>query len=236
MMRHSSSLLGFVLFVLLVIPISSNLFSESGPTGTKESPVELRNEPHHHLKFENQYVRVWDTLIPAHEATLWHVHSYNNVVLTLADANVRVETIGADPAESQPKLGDVGFRKAPYTHRTMSIGDTPFHNMAVEILALPKNLEAAVEEGRTPLIENEQVRIYRISLAAGESTGIQTDLLPGLLVAITSGNVEILQTGQSQSHSAHFNAADVQWHEKQISRSIQNAGKERFEAVDIELK
>ena len=91
-----------LLNLLMLILMSKNIFSGSTPAGTQESPVELQNEPHHHLKFENKYVRVWDTLIPAQEATLWHIHSHNNVVLTLGDANVRVETVGADPAVSNP--------------------------------------------------------------------------------------------------------------------------------------
>jgi hypothetical protein len=233
-MQHRIHLRIFLMSMLMLILVSANIFSDSMPMGTQESPVELQNEPHHHLKFENKYVRVWDTLIPAHEATLWHVHSHNNVVLTLGDANVRVETVGADPAESQPKLGDVGFRKAPYTHRTMSVGETPFHNMAIEILALPNAVESPVEEGRNPLIDNEQVRIYRISLAPGESTGMQTDPLSGLLVAITSAEVETQEKGKPESTS--FHAADVRWRDKALTYSIKNVGTTRFEAVDIELK
>ncbi len=222
--------------LLLILTLSSaNLFSASPPSGTPESPVELQNEPHHHLKFENKYIRAWDTMIPAGEATLWHIHSNNNIVLTLSDAGVRVETVGGEPAESQVKLGDTGFRKAPYVHRTMSIGATAFHNMAIEILASPSVAsEQPRENARTPVIDNEQVRIYRISLAPGESTGMQTDLLPGLLVAMTSGDVELSE--KSTTESATLAAADVRWHDDAITRSIKNAGKTRFEAVDIELK
>jgi hypothetical protein len=235
-MQHRMYLRIFWMSMMMLILVSANIFSESTPTGTQVSPVELQNEPHHHLKFENKYVRVWDTLIPAHEATLWHVHSHDNVVLTLGDASVRVETVGADPAESQPKLGDVGFRKAPYTHRTMSVGATPFHNMAIEILALPNAGENPVEEGRNPLIDNEQVRIYRISLAPGESTGMQTDLLPGLVIAMTAGDLELTKKDQPETKAISFTAADVHWREKTITRSIKNIGTSRFEAVDIELK
>src|SRR6185436_2296343 len=130
-----------------------------------------------------------------------------------------------------PKLGDVGFRKAPFTHRTMSTGATPFHNMAIEILASAKK-NGTMDAGRTPLIDNEQVRVFRISLAPGESTGMQINSLPGLFVAITSGDVEILHTNQTNSKTDHLKAADVQWHEKPVTRSIRNTGKARFEAVD----
>ena len=60
------------------------------PAGTADSPVELSGEPRHHPKFENEFVRVLDVTVPAGDATLWHVHRRDNVVITLADANLRI--------------------------------------------------------------------------------------------------------------------------------------------------
>jgi len=40
-----------------------------------QAPVPLSGEPRHHLKFENQYVRVFDVLVPPGDATLFHTHS-----------------------------------------------------------------------------------------------------------------------------------------------------------------
>jgi hypothetical protein len=150
-MTHARSL-----FLLLILTLTdAAVFSQKAACGTPGAPVELSNEPHHHLKFENEYVRVWDTMIPANDATLWHRHSNDNVVITLGDANVRVETVGTAPAESQPKFGDVGFRKASYVHRTMSIGTAPFHNMAIEILkSPPSDPQSKIKQqiGREPSI------------------------------------------------------------------------------------
>ncbi|MGI9076108.1 MAG: hypothetical protein ACR2G6_02120, partial [Gemmatimonadaceae bacterium] len=39
-----------------------------------QSPVPIEKEPRHHLKFENQYVRVFYVFIPLGDTTLFHTH------------------------------------------------------------------------------------------------------------------------------------------------------------------
>src|SRR5205809_8064001 len=113
------------------------------PTGTRsqsnspQSPVEISGEAHHHPKFENEFVRVWDVTVPAGEATLWHVHRNDNVVVTLGDASLRIENATAPPTEAQWKFGEVRFAKATYVHRAMNVGMTPFHNLTIELLRSP---------------------------------------------------------------------------------------------------
>ena len=226
---------GFLIFIML----SVNTFSQSSPPGTEKSPVEIQNEPRHHLKFENKFVRIWDALIPAGGATLWHIHSKDNVVLTLSDAHVRIETVGAAPVETQAKAGDVAFRKAPYVHRTMSIGATPFHNIAIEILASHNSgnsSQTKAETGQTAVIDNERVRVYKISIGPGESTGMQTLPAASLQVALTPGRIETVKKDESKPVQKSISAGDLTWRENDVTRSIKNVGTTRFEAVDIELK
>jgi quercetin dioxygenase-like cupin family protein len=234
-MTHARSL-----FLLLILTLTAAaVFSQKATPGTAQAPVELNNEPHHHLKFENEYVRVWDTMIPANDATMWHRHANDNVVITLGDANVRVETVGGAPVESQPKFGDVGFRKASYIHRTMSIGMTPFHNMAIEILKSPlPDAMSKVKQmiGREPVIDNDKVRVYRLSLAPGESTQIHTHALPGLGIFLASAEIEMQTQGKDKVDRLKATAGDVRWRPGAVTHSIKNVGQTRFEAVDIELK
>jgi len=229
------------LLLLTLSLIAANTRSQSRGRGTAKSPVELKGEPHHRLKFENRYVRVWDALIPAGDATSWHIHRNDNVVLTLGDASVRVEAVGSPPIETQPKLGDVGFRRATYVHRTMSIGTNAFHNMAIEILSLPRapRNEAAitvVNSSRKPVFENDKVRVFRLSLAPGESTGMHSHPFPGLAVMITAGEIVIETPGIDKPGRATVSVGDVMWREDPTTHSIRNKGNTRFEAIDIEIK
>src|SRR2546429_3420770 len=154
------------------------------PTGTwsqsnsPQSPIEISGEAHHHPKFENEFVRVWDVTVPAGEATLWHVHRNDNVVVTLADANLRLENATAPTTEAQWKFGEVRFAKATYIHRALNVGTTPFHNLTIELLK-PSNFVAdpsrlPVQIGRAPILENDRVRVYRLSRRAKPWACIRT--------------------------------------------------------------
>src|SRR5205823_3464021 len=126
-MRSSLSLIVLMAFVLTT---TGTLSQSNSP----QSPIEIKGEAHHHPKFENEFVRVWDVTVPAGEATLWHIHRNDNVVITLADANLRIENAAGPSTEAQWRFGEVRFAKATYVHRAMNVGTTAFHNFTIELL------------------------------------------------------------------------------------------------------
>jgi len=209
-------------------------------SNSPQSPVEISGEPRHHPKFENEFVRVWDVTVPAGDATLWHVHRNDNVVVTFGDASLHLETLGAAPTDSQLKFGDVGFRKSTYVHRAMNVGTTPFHNFTIELLKSPAGAPEVSKPiqpiTRTPVLENERVRVYRVSLAPGQSTSMHTHLLPGLAIAITAAEIEVLTQGKHKPDRLSLPAGDTRWRAGAVTHLIKNVGKTTFEAVDIELK
>src|SRR5438128_11252679 len=105
-----------LLMLLLPIAIAPIAVSQSN---SPQSPVELSGEPRHHPKFENEFVRVWDVTVPPGDTTLWHVHRNDNVVVTLGEARLRIETAGAPPAERLSTFGEATSANAPYLHRAM---------------------------------------------------------------------------------------------------------------------
>ena len=226
-----------LLMLLLAIAIAPIAVSQSN---SPQSPVEISGEPRHHPKFENEFVRVWDVTVPAGDATLWHVHRNDNVVVTLSGASLHIETLGAAPAESQWKFGDVRFGKATYIHRAMNVGPTTFHNMTIELLKptgfFPDLSKLPKQAGREPVLENDRVRVYRLSLAAGESTGIHHHPLPGLAIMITPGEIEVSTEGKPTADRLNVALGDMRWRASAVTHSIKNVGARRFEAVDIELK
>ena len=211
----------------------------SSQSNSPQSPVEISGEAHHHPKFENEFVRVWDVTVPAGQATLWHVHRNDNVVVTLAGASLRLENATAPATEAQWGFGEVRFAKATYVHRAINAGTTPFHNLTIELL---KPLEVAQfsippagnSGAGVPVLENERVRIYRDSLAPGESIPMHTHPYPGLQVTITAAEIEVTANGKAVRHPVK--ADDVSWRAAGVTHSIKNVGKNRFEAVDIEFK
>jgi quercetin dioxygenase-like cupin family protein len=224
-----------LLSLLLLVPIGT-LSQSNSP----QSPVEISGEPRHHPKFENEFVRIWDVTVPAGDATLWHAHRNDNVVVTLGGASLRLEAVGAVPAGVQWNFGDVKFGKATYIHRAMNIGTTPFHNLTIELLKSPLGSQGLSPQtgqtSRTPILENERVRVYRLSLAPGESTDVHTHPLAGLAISITPGEIEITTEGKTKPDRLTLPLGDVRWRSGAVTHSIKNVGKTRFEAVDIELK
>jgi quercetin dioxygenase-like cupin family protein len=206
----------------------------------KANGVEIKDEPHHHLKFENEFVRVWETVLPAGEATLWHRHDFDNVAVTITDAKLRVEPFGGSPVESETKMGDVGFRGAAYVHRAISSGATTYHNLLIELLkspGKPKNLPPLKNESeRKPVFENDRLRVYRVSLAPGESLAMHTHPYAGLGLVLTNAEVAFETVGSKQIQRAKVAVGEVRWRPGPVTHSIRNVGKTRFEGVDIELK
>ncbi len=220
-----------------LIPAGLSLAPQSN---SPQSPVEISGEPRHHPKFENEFVRIWDVTVPAKDATLWHAHRNDNVVVTLADASLHIETLGRDATDAQWKFGEVRFSKATYIHRAMNVGSTPFHNFTIELLKSPAFrtdlLKLPKEAGREPVIENDRVRVYRVTLAPGEATPVHTHPLPGLSVALTKSEIELTTQGQTKPQRLSFAGPDVRWRAGAVTHTVKNVGKTMFEAVDIELK
>ncbi len=205
-----------------------------------QNPVEIKGEPRHHPKFENEFVRIWDVTVPGGDATLWHAHRNDNVVVTLAPAKLHIETLGRDPVDAEWKFGEVRFSKATYVHRAMNVGSTPFHNLTIELLKPPpvggNSSPLPKEAGREPILENDRVRVFRVSLAPGESTPVHNHPLPGLSVALVAGELEITTEGSAKPDRITSAAADAPWRPGPVTHSVKNIGKSRYEGVDIEFK
>ncbi len=109
----------------------------SGST-TPEEPMPASLEPHHHVKYENQYIRVLEVTLEPGESSLFHTHSIDVWHVTLADAVVREQKQGENwGPETAVRAGLASFdnaSKTPYTHRLKNMGKTQFHTINIEYL------------------------------------------------------------------------------------------------------
>jgi len=230
--------------VLLVVALTGAaagiLFSVTLRAGSQKADgVEIKNEPHHRLKFENEFVRVWETVLPAGEVTLWHRHNFDNLAVTITDAKLRVEPLEGSPAESETKTGDVAFRRATYVHRASSVGTTTYHNFLIEFLKSPEAAKTTPPKtgvARQPVFENERVIVYRISLAPGESLPMHTHAKPGLSLVIAGSEIAVTTAGSDKIQTLTIAAGEARWRPGALTHAIRNSGKTRFEGVDVELK
>jgi len=99
----------------------------------QEPAVPVSQEPHHHLIFENSYVRAYYVEVAPHDSTLQHRHDLPYFAVLLSGGSVP----GVAPAEAAPQPG--GAPRAIYSaggisHKVPNPADTPFRNVTVELL------------------------------------------------------------------------------------------------------
>jgi quercetin dioxygenase-like cupin family protein len=201
-----------------------------------QSSVPVEKEPRHHLKFENQRTRVFDVVIPPGDETLFHTHSNDYVFVMIGDATLKAEVMGSSPSDLIVKNGEVRYTKATLTHRVKNVGNADFRNITIEVLGSAAGAGAQLPalSGHTLVLENDRVRVERVILEPGQSTGVHTHTLAGLGVSVSGGMIEIETGGQKQT--SNLKPGEFRWRDGAVTHSLKNVGKTRFEAVDIEWK
>src|ERR1700688_1630784 len=96
--------------------------------------VEITNEPHHHLTFENQSVRVFKVQVDPNAETLTHWHRHDYIAISLGPAEVSNTVKDKPPVTIKFQDGEARFTLATFAHFAHDLGHQPFRNVAVEIL------------------------------------------------------------------------------------------------------
>ncbi len=203
-----------------------------------QSPVPVASEPRHHLKFENEYVRVFDVVVPPGDRTLFHTHSNDYAFVGIGPATLKAEVMGAAPTDLILKDGEARFTKGPITHRVTNIAGTPFRNITIEVLKSPGPAGAAAPDnspGHSVVLDNDRIRIERLILEPGQSTNTHTHNLSALSVFLTRAKVRIESPG-AKPQTIEYIPGDFRWRAAPVTHSIKNIGSTRFEAVGVDWK
>jgi len=103
-----------------------------------KDPIPVQLEPHHHPRFENQYVRVLEVLIPPGVATFFHKHIYDSVAIVIANGASQNQVFGKDWDAAGPMAaGRVRFTpdsREPRQHRLKNVGDATLRIIDLEVL------------------------------------------------------------------------------------------------------
>ena len=211
------------------------------PTPAMQVPA-LR-EPHHFVKLDNKYTRVLDVTVEPFSGTLYHVHENPYFWISIGPATLRGQTLGAkEIINIEPVDAEVRYSPA-LTHRVGNIGSTPFRNITVQVqarddvspgsgfLASPKPTGYQAK----PALDNELVRVERLILEPGQSTGRYTLPRSGLIISARDGMISVERPG-SEAHRVEMKSGDFEWHTGPITQTITNIGKTRFEAIEAVWK
>ncbi|MEK6302547.1 MAG: hypothetical protein AABO41_17690 [Acidobacteriota bacterium] len=215
-----------VLSLLVLLPVAA------------QAPVPVANEPRHHLKFENQYVRVFDVVVPPGDTTLFHTHSNDYLFVSIGDATLKAEVMGGQPGDLIAKDGDSRFTKAPITHRVTNVGKDVFRNITIEVLKSPgiaAGAHAHEIPGHTLVLDNDRLHVERVVIEPGKSIPTHTHHQSGLGVCVSAAEIQIESPGQ-KPRTVKFAPGAFQWSDGPVTHSMKNIGKTRFEAIHIDWK
>ena len=229
--------LGMFLFFLLFHPPAA---AQQPGAGTPDV-VPIEKEPMHRLKFENEYVRLFEVLVPVGKATLFHVHLYDGISVRVSDAQIIDEILRGANTPFDMKYGAATFgpRPAPMTHRVVNSGKSDFRNIFIELLqgkpAMEPGAFPILSDGHVILLENDRVRINRLTLKPGESSKLHMHRMSGLGIILHDSKIEISSPGAA-TRTLETKAGDHAWQNAGTAHLIKNIGSTVFEAIDIELK
>lgn len=221
------------------VVIAICFFAVAIPLGA-QTAVPIEKEPMHRLKFENELVRLFDVLIPAGKASLFHTHIYDGVGLRVSNADMIEEFAGGEKKPFVAIWGEATFGSGPtFSHKVANKGTTDFHNIYIELLPRKEPGKPGVlpvlSDGHVIVIDNPRVRVNRLVLKPGESSTVHTHTRNGLGVIVYDAKIEIVSPGASP-RPLDVKAGDFVWQTAGTTHVIKNTGSTVFEAIDIELK
>jgi mannose-6-phosphate isomerase-like protein (cupin superfamily) len=224
---------------LSTVVIAICLFAVAIPLAA-QTAVPIEKEPMHRLKFENEFVRLFDVLIPAGQASLFHTHIYDGVGVRVSNADMIEEFAGGKKKPFVSKWGEASFGSGPtFSHSVANLGTTDFRNIYIELLPRKDSgkpgVLAALSDGHVIVIDNPRVRVNRLVLKPGESSKLHTHTRNGLGVIVYDAKIEIVSPGASP-RVLDVKAGDFVWQTAGTTHKIKNTGTTVFEAIDIELK
>lgn len=206
-----------------------------------QTAVPVEKEPMHRLRFENEFVRLFDVLVPVGKSTAYHVHRYDGISVRVSDAQIVDELISGEkqPFDIKYGIATFGARPSPLTHRVINSGKTDFRNIFIEILPSKNPAKAGqfpiLSDGHVILIDNDRVRVNRLALKPGESSKMHTHQMRGLGIVLYDSNIEITASDGTKRR-LEPKAGDYVWQDAGTTHIIKNIGSNVFEAIDIELK
>jgi quercetin dioxygenase-like cupin family protein len=222
------------------------LAAQAAPAPNNDAnAVEITSEPHHHLTFENQYVRVFNVEVDPNAQTQMHIHRHDYIAITLGDAEISNTVKEKPPVTVNLPEGDVRFAEATLIHFVKDVGPEPFRNVTIELLKTDPNAHWDEERGLAVLDRGTQqilfvkdgIRATEFELQPGGTVPRKRHAGPQLLIAVTDLDLrESDATKGSQGPMlGRFKAGDHKWLSAGYSSDIASVGPKTAKFVTLEF-
>ena len=217
--------------------VSQPLFAQ-----TPQTVVPVEQEPLHRVVFHNKNVRIYDAEFSPGAICLFHKHSFDSVTIAASGGTGMNEILGLTPQQFDVPTGAAWFTKgtnSPYTHRIQNVGKTPLRFIAVEVLASasPPGVPAVLDAvpGHSLIVENDRVKVYRVSVDPKQSTGPRSRTSPWMRISVSPATISVQEQGKS-AETLETKTGDFRWHEGATNQSIENVSSTKYVAYEIEWK
>jgi quercetin dioxygenase-like cupin family protein len=211
------------------------------------SEVNLTEEPHHHLAFENDYVRVFNVEVAPHQATLMHTHIHDYIFVTLGASEIENDVEGKPPVKLKLQDGEVRFVAGNFSHIPRNLADTPFRNVTIGLRqdeAAHKTPPPAWDDERglhlftggtqDIIFVKDGVRVSEIELQPGATIPSHRHSGPHLVVAVTDLDIRSDVEGKGPM-PGHLKSGEVKWLPGGYTHTLTNTGKQEAKFVTLEF-
>jgi hypothetical protein len=129
----------------------------------------MDEEPHHHVLFRNESVKIIRaTLLPG-ESTLFHIHSHDRAGFSFLTSTTTEQLLGKpEERASTSHAGEVyaeSCTDCPLAYRVHNVGSGPMDVFNVELLQRPAH--PSTRAAAPVAAENASARVYNWVLAPG---------------------------------------------------------------------
>lgn len=83
--------------------------------------------------FENERVKVWNLVLEPGEASPWHHHNTEYVIVVTEPGSLRVEREDGTAEEREYRQGEIIYRPKHLVHRAINIGKARYCNAIIEL-------------------------------------------------------------------------------------------------------
>ncbi len=205
-----------LLFSLLFINFRSSTAFAAENEFPGERIVHLLQEPRHRTVHREGDLYLLDVQINPGDVSLPHIHD-QAIMLTSIDRG------------DGPRGGEVSsntdYASEPFTHKVPNSGPGLFRIIAmVNAGSGNSNLQVDRPKGLVgePQLENAWFRSYKVELAPGEATTVQTHQLPSVVVQIAEGVLHVSRDDEVIDELDH--RADWAWRKAGQSYLVRNVG------------
>jgi hypothetical protein len=144
-------------FAAAFLPLA---FAATARSQSIRGAVLAKNEPHHHLAYQDSTLRVLRVRVAAHDTTLLHEHDPDYFWIALGASTVVNAKLGAPDATITSGDLSIHYTAGNFAHVARNPGGAPFDNITVELLEPQTNVrnlcEAALADKPLDCWGNEQ--------------------------------------------------------------------------------